>query len=340
MSKAVYGVIDGQTRKVTKQYAVIDGSARKIKKSYAVIDGVARLFYLADKVEYTGARFVSQINIAGKAYELHTLTSSGTLKLHADAQYWMCGGGGGGCPSAQTNPSTGTISSLAYSGGGGGGGYTAKGSLPKGEHLIIIGGGGGLKLMATDMNASLTGTGGDTKIGSSRVARGGSNGGAVGSYNTMNYRQGGSGGSGGGSGGYYRIEDDGSVIKYQNAPGSGEGISTYPFGIASLHAHSAGGSGGRDIRYNDSSALMFWAGGGNGGSNGSDGDAEISGYGTHGGLGGEHGGANVASINANFYGGGGSGRDRKYYEGTRGITTYAEPGYGYQGVVYILIPAT
>lgn len=349
MSKAVYGVIDGQTRKVTKQYAVIDGVARKIKKSYAVIDGAARLFYIADKVEYTGTRSVSQINIAGKAYELHTLTSSGTLKLHADAQYWMCGGGGGGCPSAEINKSTGATTALPYSGGGGGGGYTASGSLAAGDHIILIGSGGGNQIVKYGQAGQFTGTGGNTTIGSAHVAKGGRNGGFmtelvdentfVGGYVTV--PRGGDGASGGGSGGYCVAASDLTLSYASDFPGKGEGISTRPFDIASMYPHSAGGAGGVYYFYWPNATYhSAWAGRGNGGSNGSDGNAEIAGYGTQAGAGGDRGGGNISGRNANYYGSGGAGGSLHYRYETGVIESTPDPGYGYQGVVYLLIPVT
>ncbi|MBP3410490.1 MAG: hypothetical protein J6M10_05775, partial [Clostridia bacterium] len=59
---------------------------------------VTRLCYTSEVFGgYTGTYTTSEVTgTDGKPYTLYTLTSSGTLTLGDDVQYWMCGGGGKG----------------------------------------------------------------------------------------------------------------------------------------------------------------------------------------------------------------------------------------------------
>ena len=118
--------------------------------------------------------------------------------------------------------------------------------------------------------------------------------------------------------------------------GTGAGISTYPFGLIGLKAHSAGGGGGaRMTRGTDNKYYR----GADGGSNGANGKEHPTSYSTGskyglGGAGGEYGGGHGAkwdgsgSTPATFYGGGGGGAS----------SSYGGSKDGYQGVVYIAIP--
>lgn len=118
--------------------------------------------------------------------------------------------------------------------------------------------------------------------------------------------------------------------------GTGAGISTYPFGLIGLKAHSAGGGGGARMTYGTDNKYYYGA---DGGSNGANGEEHRTSYTTNsnyglGGAGGEYGGGKGAkwdgsgSTPATFYGGGGGGAS----------LSYGGSKDGYQGVVYIAIP--
>ena len=203
--------------------------------------------------------------------------------------------------------------------GGGGGGYVSSGSLAVGEHVIAVASAGGV----SKVDSSLTAGPGETPAGT----------------------DGGSGGSGGGGGG---------TMSFQGSGGKGAGKSTYPFGIASLNAHCAGGGGGVSQHYASTvNGQYTWIGtaGGSGGSNGGAGgdgidkDLPQSGVGSttylQGGSGGTYGGGRGGMApsgmggSASYYGGGGGGAgagDLGYGSGSFD----GSPGSGYQGVVYIL----
>ena len=300
-------MVGGATREVKKQYAVLDGVARKIKKSYEVKDGIARLFYSGGvEVNYTGAHTTSAITVGGVPYNLYTLTGSGTLTVSEPVQYWMCGGGGDGASAGSTN------SSASQAGGGGAGAYTASGTIYAGTHVVTV--------------ASAKGT---TTIGSTSAKGGASASGANGA----------TGGTGGGAAGHVNAK-----------AGTGDGVNKYPFGVTSLKAHcGAGGSGA--WAYDSGGEQLGGYTGGKGGTNGGNGGKGSqtdgisvnnggSGGSTGGGKGGNAGtnatnGNVVASSgsNASFYGSGGGGG--ALYR----MTMSGSGGSGYQGVVYLLIPA-
>ena len=326
-------MIGGKSRKAKKVYGVLDGVTRKIKKSYDVVGGKTRQFFSAEAFgSYSGAYTTSSVKINGVAHTLYTLTGSGTLVLQDSAKVWMCGGGSGGSKASNYSHSNGY--SYKQGGGGGAGGYVANNEIAGGTYVITVGSGGGSSA-----------TGGVTSItsGDAEVLKA-SGGKSAYSYDGKLYK-GCNGGTGGGAGGS-------SVANWPG--GTGAGVSTYPFGLTSLKAHCGGGGGGAfmDISYTKCNGA---AGGTNGG-NGSD-----SAYGTvkaqhssaSGGAGGAYGGgtgglagAGHSSDNnyiydgevggdATFYGSGGGGgsatslSDTKLYAG----------GTGYQGVVYIAVPA-
>ena len=267
---------------------------------------------------YTGNYTVSQVTGAdGGAYNLYTLTTAGTLTLVADAQVWACGGGGAG---RYGN------GSARLAGGGGGGGFVTSKIIAPGSYVITIGSGG----------SGDGGVGSATTIGNVVTANG-----ATLDSSTSRY-QGGSGGSGGGAGGW-------NAASY----GIGAGVSTYPFGIVDLKAHCAGGGGGTIFRQNTIAAQ-----GGRGGSNGSNGGSAVSlsttpyvGQIIAGGAGGVYGGGTGGETSyqqsfagaysgeaATFYGSGGGGGAELYCSSSR--DDYGIGGAGYQGVVYILEPAS
>lgn len=135
------------------------------------------------------------------------------------------------------------------------------------------------------------------------------------------------GGSGGGARGYGFNSPP---------PGTGAGISTYPFLDTTYFPdkpHCAGGGGGST--YSGSSSQ--WRGG-TGGSNGSDGGNYVNANAGYGGVGGLYGGGSGGSQ-------GGGGRDGYHYGsggGGGGCNTlydmYGSGGAGYQGVIYVRIP--
>lgn len=306
-------------------HAIFPDGVRKIKAGHVIDEDVngaklARKFYSASAFGgYTGTFTVSQVTgTDGKAYELYTLTNSGTLTLLEDAQVWICGGGCKG-------NSAGRDSKNYYCGGGGGAGaYCTSGNLSPGTFVITIG----------SANAKTT----VLQDGVIKVEA------ASGVMDTSYMANGGDGGTGGGkgNGGY-----SGSSFA-----GTGDGKSKYPFGITSLGAHCAGGAGGA-MYYSYTSTEnynQYGYSGCNGGTNGGSGSASgvASGYAGYsssaalsaaiGGTGGTKGGGNGGSANskngsaATFFGSGGGG-------GARYNSSYGAGGAGYQGVCYLLIPA-
>lgn len=262
-------------------------------------------------VGYTGTYTESSAEIDGAAYTLYTLTTSGTLTVEGEGiMFWMCGGGGGG--------QKGVSGYSGYSGMGGGGGYISQGELASGEYAVVIGAGG-----------KSNGNGGQTQIGE-MTADGG--------------KKDGSGSSGGGGG---------STLEYANEitlnnGGTGQGVGCVPFGLSSLDAHCAGGGGGGALNNRHTSDKRN-AKGGAGGSNGANGEkgrkshtiSETNSAGGAGGIkGGGQGGGGVAASKgsaATFYGSGGGGGSA--YMTENALTAAYAGGSGYQGVVYIAIPA-
>ena len=261
----------------------------------------AKQFYGGLAFEYTGNYTISDIKINNIQYKLYALTSSGTLKLKKNAFIWGCGGGAGG----QNGKSSGA-------GGGGGGGYIISTSkLNRGNYSVIIGAGG-------NSNSA----GGVTSIGDFKA-----NGGTI----SSKIADGGAGGSGGGASGRSTTS---SYVS--GSAGTGAGVSTYPFGLIELKAHSAGGGGAFDnfsYKSNGNSYARPTAGGW-GGSNGASGVKEDSGFswsGEGGAYGGGMGGYGDPGLSATFYGAGGGGGYRS------GSSSYKNGGLGYQGIIYILI---
>lgn len=195
-------------------------------------------------------------------------------------------------------------------GGGGGGGYVKSGTLAEGTHTITVGVGG-----------DAASAGGATKAGTTLTANPGSG---------ATSAAGAAGGSGGGESGYVNA----------TGGGSGAGTSTYPFGLTSLKAHSAGGAGG--TFYASGKYYKGGTGGTNGGDGGSNGTESTTLVIAEGGeYGGGKGGsaspqAGYAGGAASFYGGGGGGAGRYSSNST---ASNKAGGAGYPGVVYIAVPA-
>lgn len=288
--------------------------ARKVIRAYQPdANGKAQLWFDADaasiSVTFSGTHTISDITIDGKAYKLITMTGSGTLTVKGgEVQYWMCGGG---C-SGEANRKTGSARYNYESGRGGCGGRVASGTMLTGTWQVLIGAGGD-----TSKNGAEANSGGNTSItfgGTTTTAEGG---------NII------SGGSGGGSAANY------SYAVGQRNGGSGDGVSTIPFGLTSLGKACPGGGGGG--LYKDNSNRRN---GGAGGSNGA-GGGDTSTGGSDGGAGGETGGGNGGNSSqtsigsgkaATFYGGAGGGGAVRI----SGSFMHTNGGAGYQGVVYVL----
>lgn len=301
-------------RKVKKPYVEVEGLARKVKKGYIGVEGVARQFFSDSSFgSFSGDYTVSQVELDGAAYDLYTLTSSGILTLTDDTRFWMCGGGGAGSSATSDDDE-------CRATGGAGGGYLNEGDLASGTYAITIGNGG-----------SYTG-GGATIVyaedGTTILHQ--ANGGKQSPYGSGS---GGDGGSGGAGANWYQS------VNSQGNPGKGYGLSTYPFGIAELLAHCAGGGSG--AMYNQGSG---WPGR-TGGSNGSDGtytkaddvDVRAPGGDYGGGAGGTYMTGTMTGEDGSFYGAGGGGAAA--YRSSSPSYRTGSWSKGYQGVCYLLIPA-
>lgn len=327
MSKAIYPVINGSTRKGTAIYAVIDSLTKKVMKGYRVDGGLTRQFYNGGDVtlfSYTGNYDAPiSVEIAGVTYDLYALTSAGTLTLGTKALYWMCGGGGGGVSGKDNGTS-------ARSGNGGGGGFVTDGELRSNTYVVTIGAGGTSDNDGTE--TTIIKANGET-------------------YTIDGGKADGTGASGGGGG----VSADDTLGNASGAAGAG--VSTYPFGLTSLKAHSAGGgSGGAGLRLGNNSSYPYrYIQGAAGGTNGSDGATSTNKStsstsqptNTSGGAGGVYGGGAGATVyhssytgstggNATFYGSAGGGGYA--YERTNSTFNLGKGGAGHQGVVYIAVP--
>lgn len=334
MSKAAYIGVGNVARKVKKMYVGVDGVARKVKKGYIGVNGVARLFYTADMFKYTGEWSVSPVEIDGAAFDLYTLTSSGTLTLGDDAQFWMCGGGASGAWGSYSRTSGNTF---AKAGDGGYGGHFRTGTVASGEYAVIIGAGGSDHVSSQG--------GGATSISGKAASYVAEGGGTATSYGSITAY----GASTGGGGGYIR-----EGVVSSNTAATACGISTIPFDLTDMKKHCAGGGGG-SAKWVSYEGEAFYNRGGAGGSNGAKGarnDSELmdssalTGSSYSGGRGGEYGGGSGAGINyggraGNFYGAGGGGSSSSVNAATLSQgNDYSGAKGGYQGVCYILLPAT
>lgn len=307
MSDGYIGV-NGVARKIKDMYVGVDGIARKVKSGYVGVNNVARCFYSGSgSFAFSGAfALVSEsVTIDNAQYALYRLTESGVLTVGEGTKAWLCGGGAGGRNGASDDY-------FDYGGGGGGGGYLKNVSFTPGKYTVTIGAGG-----------TANGNGGKTEVLLNSNSYDSADGGKRGSDTPY----GGSGGSGGGGSGGYSWEYGYGTNK--NTAGSGAGVSTYPFGLTDLKAHCAGGGGARSgPGYGDT---RF---GGVGGTNGGNGGNYRTGLSASSrAAGGEYGGGAGGLTTddgyaATFYGGGGGG-------GTAGRSG----GAGYQGCVYVAIPA-
>lgn len=262
--------------------------------------------------EYTEQDYISS---SGTKHKLYTLTGSGTLTVKgSEVQYWMCGGGASGENSWYSN-------SAGYGTGRGGcGGHVASGAITSGTWTIIIGAGGATPEIISTHPKDTYSAGGKTEmiIGTTRHT---ANGGTLES---------------GGSGGGYAWSSAGESKYSKIIGGVGDGVSTYPFGVSDLFAHSAGGGGGSISGWIRLSMC-------DGGTNGGDGSKSNSSTQASGGeKGGGAGGVWNTSVSdspnggyATFFGSAGGGAAVV----TETVTNqFGVGGAGYQGVVYIAIP--
>lgn len=302
---------------------------------------VAKLVYKLEvlpPLDYTGTYTKSQVTIDGVLHDLYTVTKSGTLTLRADAKAWMCGGGAGGWSGSGRSTEHQSVPGSADGGKGGAGGYVRTADLTEGVYTVVIGAGG--KEQYSGSASSISGPVNQTADGGVTPQ--------LTSYSSY-------GGSGAG-GARCSIDANNGLDLWSVDGGSGEGISTYPFGLTELYAHCGGGAGGAAAdAYNNVSAK-----GGNGGTNGSNGSnggargSYTKGTTIAGGTGGVRGAGNGGSacVNADgtpvqgdgkaatFYGSGGGGGGGATNGETRSSTIWSSNGgAGYQGVMYIAIPA-
>lgn len=260
------------------------------------------------ELAYTGTMTQSSITVDGAAYTLYTITDSGTLtvKGKGTADIWACGGGANGQLSG------------SY-GAGGGGGYFSQilnQEFAEGNYTVTIGAAQGASSITSGGTTILTAAGTTTQHGA----------------------------SGGGGMSY--------VFAGYSKTGTGKGKSTIPFGdIINFTLYPCAGGGGSSYRTyetDDYGITRFTSGeGGTGGSNGANGeDGEVATnssnvmYIADGGATGGGKGCNPSSVSttyaptsATYYGSGGGG-GRMYITSSNIIY-----GYGYQGVMYIRVPA-
>lgn len=323
MSKAMYPVVGGTAHAGKAGYAVLSGLTRKIKAGYAVRGGVHRQFFSAGpQVSFTGTHTITDVTVGGVACKLYTLTGSGTLTVEGgEAQYWMCGGGSSGESGKYTFNSADNLKTCS-AGCGGSGGHISSGLIAAGTWIISIGAGGGTAATGTTIRSN---DGGQTTVvfnSTTHTAAGG----------TLA-----SGGSGGGSGRY--ASNRGSSFR---SAGTGDGVSTIPFGLQDILGTLAAGGGGGGLYASISSSVTYKYSGGNGGSNGGNGSngtaSSVSG-GTGGADGGGDGGTAtnypLTKVNGadGIYPGSGGGGGAVYY------SSCGTGGAGYQGVAYVLVPA-
>lgn len=303
MSKAAYIGVGSVAHKIKKMYIGVDGVARKVKKGYIGVNGVARLFYTDDLFKYTGEWSVSTVEIDGAAFNLYTLTSSGTLTLGDDAQFWMCDGGENG----GYHSSLDSDADARHAGSGGDGGMFRTDSIGDGEYVVTIGAAAGLT----------------TIVSSVKTIRNNTN------------------GSGGGlGGGFY---GDGSVWKNTGGAGGGVSTIPFGLSDLKQHCAGGGGGCAKYIAADGTATYNRGRNGAsNGGSSSSQytttssSESTASG-GTYGG--GKGASLTTAATAGTFYGAGGGGASTGYNKSTSSNIPSKSRGDGYQGVCYILLPA-
>lgn len=291
----------GVARKVKAVYVGVGGVARKVQAVYAGVNGVARKVWGGEEpFAYTYTGEHTESEITWEGQAYRLITLTG---------------------SGTFTVTSGSAAADIWLCGGGGRGSSGK------ITMSVRGGDGGHGAKA----AQLTG---HTLQGAYTVSVAGASG--VSSFGDAVKSASGAG-SGGGPGAYL---SDGVTV---TNPGDGE--SKYPFGdTANFYCHCAGGGGGGVDEGNNASSGNSSKSGGNGGSNGGAGTYNNGGGGNGGNYGGGVGSlatkTNTGSIKVtrqagagSYYGSGGGGGAGVYdYGASNGAA-------GYQGVVYVRIPA-
>lgn len=266
------------------------------------------------KITYTGTHTTEDYTADGKAYTLYKLTGSGTLSVKGRAKgvdIWLCGGGANGTTGNTNNDATRCL--------GGAGAYCAQlnDTKLKGDYVVTIG-----------------------------AAQGATSFGSLLSVAAVSGKSGGTGG--GGAGGYSYIDGNDLIrVAYANQ-GTGDGMSKIPFGDATaFQPHCAGGGAGGFYTPNNTAGGNHYTGGA-GGTNGGSGAVSVytSSSSIDGGAGGNKGGGRGGSATVNtsatsggsasYYGSGGGGGG---YDGSSYGADYGSGGAGYQGIVYVRVPA-
>ncbi len=256
------------------------------------------------KIAYTGAYTATNVTVGDAVYTQYELIGSGTLTVKSAVQgaaIWLCGGGSAG--------GNGLGNGFGDGYGGGGGYFTQQTgmTLAAGNYTVVVGAASGASSVTKDSTTVLTANGASGK-------NGGSGGGG--------YGFGGTAGSGTGSSSV-PFSDTVNFTAYPCAGGGGGG--SYETGVSSAGGYSyncgnggAGGTnggngtaGGAAFDADDASEGMGGAGGATGGGAGSQSNRHTSGSGT-------------------YYGAGGGGT---------WASTSTRHGAGYQGVVFVRIPA-
>ena len=266
------------------------------------------------KITYSGTHTTEDYTADGKAYTLYKLTGSGTLSVKGRAKgvgVWLCGGGANGTTGNTNNDTTRCL--------GGAGAYCAQldSATLKGDYVVTIG-----------------------------AAQGATSFGSLLSVAAVSGKFGGTGG--GGAGGYSYI--DGTELKRvaNNNQGAGDGLSKIPFSDdTTFQPHCAGGGAGGYYTPNNTAGGNHYTGGA-GGTNGGSGAVSVytSSSSIDGGAGGNKGGGRGGSATVNtsatsggsasYYGSGGGGGG---YDGSSYGADYGSGGAGYQGIVYVRVPA-
>lgn len=309
--------LEGYEETVNKTYigTVEKEIAHKIIKAYIGDENnKARVWFdQSTSASFTGTSTVQDVTVDGKAYKLHTLTSSGTLTVTGSGiKFWICGGGATG-----ENSYIQSSLSKVGAGRGGGGGYVAEGTLSAGTWNVLIGA-GGVKTSGTSSPGGGN-NGGTTSITNGSVT-----------YTAEGGKCTGNGGSGGGTA--YSCQGSSSTFTVVGT-GQGAGVSTIPFGITSLDKHCAGGAGG--ICFLDSASV--YRDGGRGGSNGGNGVNDGSRNPGEKGGGGSDAAGSTAGYDATYYGSAGGGAPALQKDSILN-SIVGTGGNGYQGVMYLLVP--
>lgn len=279
-----------------------------IRSKNAELGQIIAINFIIPVVEATGGT-VTNINVSGVNYRVHTFTSSGTLTVSTGGvvECLVVAGGGGGA-------------GADGGGGGGGGGVIVNNNLniTDGNYTVTVGLGGA----GTNSN-SLNGGNGQNSVFSTLAAVGGGGGGRWGSPGISGGSGGGAGrdGSGatGGAGTAGQGNAGGSTAGSFYASAAGGGGASQAGGNGSATNGdptdaTVGGKGGDGVASSISGSLVYYGGGGGG--------SALYRTGGAGGLGGGGSSGNTtygSPGSANTGGGGGGGRSGFGGSGGSGI---------------------